>query len=215
LIEASLDPFVTIGHDGKITDANTSAEVITGYSRDELIDTDFTRYFTEPEKAKEGYQEVFNKGFVSDYALEIQCRDGSTTPVLYNASIYRNECGEVLGVFAAARDITERKRMESELESIARLPQETPNPVIRLNQGRKINYSNPAAQVLLTYWGCVTSQEVPTAIAIAALNDGIHREFEYNYANNTYFINITPFPQADYVNLYVRDITELKKQKKL
>jgi PAS domain S-box-containing protein len=214
LIEASLDPLVTIGHDGKINDVNEATESVTGYSRDELIGTDFTNYFTEPEKAKEGYQEVFKEGVVFDYELEIRNKNGHTTPVLYNASIYKDEPGEVLGVFAAARNITERKRMEAELESIARLPQENPNPVIRLDQGRKISYSNPAAQILLTYWGCATSQEVPTAItelAIGALNDGIRREFEYNYTNKIYLLTFAPFSQADYVNVYFRDVTELKK----
>ena len=116
LIEASLDPLVTIGYDGKISDVNSAAEFATGYSRDELFDTDFTNYFTEPEKAKEVYQEVFKKGQVSDYALEIKHRDGSITPVLYNASVYHDESGEVLGIFAAARDITERKKVEKMLK---------------------------------------------------------------------------------------------------
>jgi len=124
LIEASLDPLVTIGHDDKITDVNISTEFVTGYSREELIGTDFTNYFTEPEKAKKGYQEVFNERFVSDYALEIRHRNGSITPVLYNASIYQDEYGEVIGVFAAARDITERKKAEEilklKLEELAR-----------------------------------------------------------------------------------------------
>ncbi len=124
LIEASLDPLVTIGHDGKITDVNTSTEFVTGYSRDELIGTDFMNYFTEPEKAKKGYKEVFKEGFVSDYALEIRHRNGSITPVLYNASVYKDESGEVVGVFAAARDITERKKAEEilklKLEELAR-----------------------------------------------------------------------------------------------
>jgi PAS domain S-box-containing protein len=112
LIEASLDPLVTIGHDGKITDVNTSTEVVTGYSQDELIGTDFMDYFTESDKAKKGYQEVFKEGFVSDYALEIRHKNGSITPVLYNASVYKDESGEVIGIFAAARDITERKKAE-------------------------------------------------------------------------------------------------------
>ena len=214
LIEASLDPLVTIGYDGKITDVNEATRRITGYSRDELIGTDFMDYFSEPEKAKKGYQEVFKEGVVFDYELEIQNKKGNFTPVLFNASVYKDEYGEIIGVFAAARDITERKRMETELESIARLPQENPNPVIRLNQGHKITYINPAAQILLTEWGCATSQEVPTTIselAIAALNDGIQRKFEYNYANNTYIINLAPFSQSGYVNLYGRDITEQKK----
>jgi PAS domain S-box-containing protein len=117
LIEASLDPLVTIGHDGKITDVNSSTELVTGYSRDELIGTDFTDYFTEPEKAKKGYQEVFREGFVSDYALEIRHRNGRIIPVLYNASVYKDESGEVIGVFAAARDVTERKKAEEILKS--------------------------------------------------------------------------------------------------
>ncbi len=116
LIEASLDPLVTIGHDGKITDVNKATEQVTGYSRDELIGTDFTSYFTAPNKAEKGYQEVFRDRFMSDYALEIKHRDGSTTPVLYNASIYKDESGEIIGVFAAARDITELKKAEETLE---------------------------------------------------------------------------------------------------
>ena len=109
LIEASLDPLVTIGHDGKITDVNAATETVTGHARAELIGTDFSDYFTEPEKARAGYQQAFREGLVRDYALEVRHRDGHTLPVLYNASVYRNETGEVVGVFAAARDITERQ----------------------------------------------------------------------------------------------------------
>ena len=115
LIEASLDPLVTIGPDGKITDVNGATEQVTGYSRNELIGTDFSDYFTEPEKARTGYQQVFTDGEVRDYPLEIQHKDGHITPVLYNASVYRDENGEVIGVFAAARDITERKKTEEAL----------------------------------------------------------------------------------------------------
>ena len=115
LIEASLDPLVTIGSDGRITDVNATTEKVTGHSRGELIGTDFMDYFSEPEKAKAGYQQVFQDGFVQDYALEIRHKDGYLTPVLYNASVYRDEAGRVIGVFAAARDITERRRAEEEL----------------------------------------------------------------------------------------------------
>jgi len=118
LIEASIDPLVTIGPDGKITDVNKSTEKVTGFNRDELIGTDFSDYFTEPEKAREGYQLVFQEGTVQDYPLEIKHKSGIVTPVLYNASIYRNEDGEVIGVFAAARDITERKLAEAEKQKL-------------------------------------------------------------------------------------------------
>jgi PAS domain S-box-containing protein len=115
LIEASVDPLVTIGPDGKITDVNSSTENVTGYKREELIGTDFSDYFTEPEQARAGYQRVFRDGAVHDYALEIKHRDGHVTPVLYNASVYRDETGKVVGVFAAARDIAVRKKAEEDL----------------------------------------------------------------------------------------------------
>ena len=115
LIEASLDPLVTISADGKVTDVNEATIRVTGISRDKLIGTDFFHYFTEPEKAREGYQRVFAKGFVTDYPLTIRHRKGGLTDVLYNASVYKDTNGKVLGVFAAARDVTEQKRVEAEL----------------------------------------------------------------------------------------------------
>ena len=115
LIEASLDPFVTISPEGKITDVNEATVKVTGVPRRELIGTDFLNYFTEPERAREGYREVFEKGFVTDYPLTIRHRDGKLTDVLYNASVYRDASGRVLGVFAAARDVTESRRLMREL----------------------------------------------------------------------------------------------------
>jgi PAS domain S-box-containing protein len=115
LIESSLDPLVTISAHGKITDVNEATIKVTGIPREELIGTDFSNYFTEPEKAREGYQQVFARSFVTDYPLTIRHKGGRLTDVLYNASVYRDTRGNVLGVFAAARDITARKRAEEEL----------------------------------------------------------------------------------------------------
>ncbi|MDD4929861.1 MAG: PAS domain S-box protein [Gallionella sp.] len=119
LIEASLDPLVTISAAGKITDANQAAEKVTGCGLSELIATDFSDYFTEPDKARAGYMQVFAQGFVTDYPLALRHRDGHITDVLYNASVYRDETGRVLGVFAAARDVTERKRAAQELAQLS------------------------------------------------------------------------------------------------
>ena len=111
LIEASLDPLVTISPEGKITDVNEGSIKVTGVPREKLIGTDFSDYFTEPEQARAGYQQVFAKGFVTDYPLTIRHTDGHLTDVLYNASVYKDARGNVLGVFAAARDVTESKRV--------------------------------------------------------------------------------------------------------
>jgi PAS domain S-box-containing protein len=118
LLEASLDPLVTISPHGKITDVNTAAEQITGSFKEELIGSDFSDYFVEPQKANEGYQQVFYNGFVKDYPLTIRHKTGKQTDVLYNATTYKNEKGEIQGVFAAARDVTELKRKEEELSRL-------------------------------------------------------------------------------------------------
>ena len=115
LIEASLDPLVTINAEGKITDVNTATEKVTGCSAQDLIGTDFADYFTEPEKARSGYKLVFQEGLVTNYELAIRHKNGWLTPVIYNASLYRDDSGKAVGIFAAARDISERKRVEEDL----------------------------------------------------------------------------------------------------
>jgi PAS domain S-box-containing protein len=113
LIEASLDPLFTINTDGKITDMNNASVNVTGKSRENSIGTDFFSYFTEPAKARKGYQQVFAKGFVSNYPLTI--RAGKFTDVLFNGSVYKDKHDKVLGVVVVARDITEMKRVTHEL----------------------------------------------------------------------------------------------------
>jgi PAS domain S-box-containing protein len=109
LIEASLDPLVTISVEGKITDVNEASIKVTGIPRGKLIGTDFSDYFTKPKKAQQGYLQVFEMGFVANYPLTIKHLNGNLTDVLYNASVYKDDQGNILGVFAAARDVTEQK----------------------------------------------------------------------------------------------------------
>jgi PAS domain S-box-containing protein len=148
LIEASLDPLVTINADGKITDVNTATENITGLSREELIDTDFSDYFTDPGRAREGYRRVFKEGSIHDYELAIRHREGGITPVLYNGSVYRNEGGNVVGVFAAARDITERKETERRTNAN--------NALLRLFSqiASRKEYLDAVVDLLHTWSGC-------------------------------------------------------------
>jgi len=144
LIEASLDPLVTISAEGKVTDVNKATELVTGVSRDQLIGSDFSDYFTEPDKARAGYRQVFSEGAVLDYPLAIRDTSGHITEVLYNATVYKNEAGEVQGVFAAARDITAQKAAEQErLRLIAAIEQSSESIVITDDTG-EILYVNPA-----------------------------------------------------------------------
>lgn len=115
LIEASRDPLVTISPEGKITDMNQATVNITGISREQLTGTDFFDYFTESQKARDVYQEVFAKGFVIDSLLTLRHRDGKLTEVLFNGSVYKDDHGNVLGVVVVARDITVQRTFENEL----------------------------------------------------------------------------------------------------
>ena len=150
LIEASLDPLVTIGADGKITDVNAATEQVTGVPRAQLIGSNFADYFTEPEKANAGYQRVLAEGQVRDYPLTIRHRSGRTTDVLYHASVYRDEAGQVVGVFAAARDITERKRAEAIVRAAGaynrRLIEASLDPLVTIGADGKITDVNAATE---------------------------------------------------------------------
>lgn len=116
LIEASLDPLVTINANGKIMDVNRATEKVTGIQREKLIGSDFCNYFTEPQKARDGYQLAFSQGIVTDYPLAICHATGSITHVLYNAAVFRDDNGDIAGLFAAARDVTALKKAQQKLE---------------------------------------------------------------------------------------------------
>jgi len=162
LIEASLDPLVTISTEGKITDVNIATEQATGMGRVNLIGSDFADYFTDPGKARDGYRQVFSQGFVTDYPLVIRHVSGKLTDVLYNASVYRDANGTVLGMFAAARDITERKLMENELKAseakFRSIIEVSPVPMAMNDEQLNITFLNPAFVQAFGY----TSEDIPT-----------------------------------------------------
>jgi PAS domain S-box-containing protein len=113
LIEASRDPLFVISPGGKITDTNEATVQATDVPKNKLIGSDFINYFTDKNKAKESYEAVFSKGFISDFPLTI--KDHKFTDVLFNGSVYKSADGKIIGAVLVARDITEQKRLEREL----------------------------------------------------------------------------------------------------
>ena len=155
LIEASPDPLVTISADGRITDVNSATERVTGLPRDQLVGTDFADYFTDPELARGGYEQVFRDGQVADYPLEIVGQDGRITPVLYNAAVYRDEADQVAGVFAAARDVSRQREMEEALRASEAKYRDLINKanvvVLSLDSQGRFTFLNPYGQRFFGY----------------------------------------------------------------
>jgi PAS domain S-box-containing protein len=116
LIESNIDALMTTDPAGIITDVNKQMEALTGCTRDELIGAPFKSYFTDPERAEAGIKLVLSARKVTDYELTACARDGKQTVVSYNATTFYDRGRTLQGVFAAARDVTERKRVEVELQ---------------------------------------------------------------------------------------------------
>jgi PAS domain S-box-containing protein len=115
LIEASVDALVTVDPEFRVTDVNEQTVRMTGYSREELIGSPFPDYFTDPVRATTGVRQTLAAGFVTNYVLVLRSKSDTETSVSFNASVFKDTEGNVRGIFAAARDITEQKRLEEEL----------------------------------------------------------------------------------------------------
>jgi PAS domain S-box-containing protein len=120
LIESNIDALITTDPRGIITDVNKQMEALTGCTRDELIGAPFKDYFTDPERAEAGIMRVLGESKLTDYELTARARDGKETVVSYNASTFHDRDRKLQGVFAAARDVTERKRYEQSLQQANR-----------------------------------------------------------------------------------------------
>ncbi len=120
LIESNIDALITTDPRGIITDVNKQMEALTGCTRDELIGAPFKDYFTDPERAEAGIKLVLGESKVTDYELTARARNGKETVVSYNATTFHDRDRKLQGVFAAARDVTERKRYEESLQQANR-----------------------------------------------------------------------------------------------
>jgi PAS domain S-box-containing protein len=115
LIESNIDPLITTDTRGIISDVNSQMEKLTGRTRDELIGAPFKNYFTEPARAEEAINRVLRESKVTNYELTALALDGRETVVSYNATTFHDRDRKLQGVFAAARDVTERKQAEDAL----------------------------------------------------------------------------------------------------
>ena len=151
LIEANLDPLMTIDTHGKISDINQSSEKVTGKARDVLIGSAFADCFTEPEKARELCAQALRSESVTDYPLSILHTSGRITEVIYNAVVFHNEDGRVRGIFVAARDITERKQAEAIRAQLAAIVESSSEAIIATTPEGTITHWNKSAERVYGY----------------------------------------------------------------
>jgi PAS domain S-box-containing protein len=116
LIESNIDAIMTTDPSGIISDVNKQMELLTGCTRDELIGAPFKNYFTDPDRAQAAIMRVLNENKVTNYELTARARDGKETVVSYNATTFHDRDRNLQGVFAAARDVTERQLMDRALQ---------------------------------------------------------------------------------------------------
>ncbi len=201
LIDANLDPVFVTGPNGRITDLNAAVETATGYIRRALIGTGIAELFTDPAHARALYHRALREGAVRDQELALRHRDGHTMPVLYNATVYRDNLGKVLGIFAAARDITKRKQQEEalhrrELEFEA-LAERAPDIIARVNAELRLSYINPAVERLTGqprawFLGKTQGELGLSAEEVAQREQSLKRVFESGRQQVREYRHVTP-----------------------
>jgi PAS domain S-box-containing protein len=201
-----------------VTRWSGEAEKIFGWSREETIGKPIMEMGLIYEEDIPIVQNVMKRlnGGISRQVVSTNrnyTKDGKVIYCEWYNSVLQNPQGQMISVMSQALDITERKQAEKEIESLSRFPTENPNPILRVEQDGQIIYANLASEALLHLWNCTVGGYLPPhwrERLVNASRASVRTTVEVECEERFYSILIVPIPDQGYVNLYGRDITELK-----
>ena len=214
LFENSKDAVTINTPEGKFIDFNQSFLDLLGYSRSELRGMNVLEVYADPADRDEFRKEIERNGFVKDFEVKIRRKDGALRDCLVTSTARHDKKGHIIGYQGILRDITERRRMEEEIRSLAAYPLQNPNPVLRLTREGIILHANPASKALLQSWGCEIGDQAPKYwrdLAAEVLQSQSLRNVDVELGEKVYLFTANPVNDASCVNLYGRDITERKR----
>jgi PAS domain S-box-containing protein len=219
IMETSPDPIITIESTGGIIEFNPTAEQVLGYTREEAIKRKLA-FLVVDEADRNRFLTLLDECLVDDQLEDCEKRtgivavkaDGSRIPM--DVAIKPILLGARLVFTVYLHDVTARQRTEREVLSLAKLASESPNPVLRVTGRGVIIYANAASDPLLAYWGCSRAQTLPlywNRRVSDSLEQGRQEEAELISDGRIYSLLLVPIVELDYVNIYGRDITEVRK----
>lgn len=215
VMEASLDSIVTIDAVGKIIDFNPTAQTIFGQSHTQALGRELASMVFD-EQSAEYFRDLLletlsmaSKHEASDrYELTAIDREGRDLEVEVAIKPVRLQDQLLFTVYI--RDIAEQRRQQAEIRSLAAFPEESPSPILRVNDKGVVSYANAPSMALLHYWGCLPMQTLPVFWkdqVEEVLRTGDDQELEVNLEDGVFSLLMTPVPDLGYVNIYARDIT--------
>lgn len=218
-IENALESVVTMDVQGKISGWNRQAEYMFGWTPQEAIGQSLVSLIVPPsfrEAHNQGLERyrATGEGAVLNKRLEISAlhRQGHEFPVELSISPIHSQGRVTFSAFI--RDITSRKQTEDAIKSVAKFPDENPNPVLRVSLEGLLLYANAASSPLLATWETQIDQLVPPhvlQVVQEALHTKTNPELEVDCHQQICSLVVSPIIDEEYVNLYGRDVTQRKK----